>query len=68
MGFDVQFTTFISFIHFYLTNGIVFGSDGLPSNTVKHVEDEVLYKAKEMIRNGSFTSYEPEKLALALIK
>ena len=68
MGFDLQFTTFMSFIHFYLVNGIVFKSDALPSAAIKHVEDEVLYKAKEMIRDGSFTAYEPEKLALGLIK
>ena len=24
MGFDIQKTTFVSFLHFYLTNGIVF--------------------------------------------
>ena len=39
MEFNIQFTTFISFIHFYLTNGIVFKSDGLPLAAIKHIED-----------------------------
>lgn len=68
MNFDIQYTTFITFLNFYITCGIVFRSDAVPLSAIKHVEDEVMHKAKEMLRNGSFIGYEPERLALSLIK
>lgn len=37
MKFDLQFSTFVSFLNFYLANGVVFQSDGLPPAAVKHV-------------------------------
>lgn len=68
MGFDLQYTTFMSFLNFYLTNGVVFESDALPPSAIKHIEDEIMYKAKDAIRNAGFTAHEPEKFALSLIK
>ena len=52
MNFDVQFTTFMSFLHFYMTAGIVFESDNISEFEVKAIEDELLLKAKVMIRHG----------------
>lgn len=68
MDFDLQITTFVTFINFYLTNGIAFASDSLCFSKIKIIEDEILARAKDMIKNGLFLTHEPEKLALCLIK
>lgn len=39
MGFNLQITTFISFLHFYMTNGIVFEKDSVLSSNIKLIED-----------------------------
>lgn len=68
MDFNLQITTFVTFLNFYLTNGIAFVSDSLCYSKIKIIEDEILGKAKDMVKNGSFLGYEPEKLALSIIK
>jgi hypothetical protein len=68
LGFDIQFSTFVSFIHFYLTNGIVFRSDAVHSSSLRFIEDEVLGRVKELIKTGEFLHHHPEKLALGIIR
>ena len=68
MNFDLQYSTFLTFLHFYLTNGIIFKSDNCSYITLKIIEDEILMKAKILIKKGEFVDKNPEQLALSLIK
>lgn len=68
MNFNLQFSTFVTFLHFYLTNGILFKSDRCSFPTIKNFQDELIKRAKQLVRKGTFTDTDPEKLALSLIK
>lgn len=68
MNFDIQYSTCISFLHFYLTCGIVFDSDGLANSSMTQLENQAMIKAKKLIRSGVFLTHDPEKLALSIIK
>lgn len=46
MNFDLQYTTFVSFLHFYMTNGFLFENDNLTESNIKSIEDELLNRAK----------------------
>ena len=39
MNFDVQYTTFVSFLNFYMTAGVVFESDNITETEVQAIED-----------------------------
>ena len=68
MNFNIQYTTFVTFLHFYITAGITFESDQLSDFQVRAIQDDLALKAKTWIRHGAFLNYAPEDLALALIK
>jgi hypothetical protein len=68
MQFDLQHSTFISFVNYYLTCGVVFEADELNKSLVQYFEDDVILKAKELIRKGTFCKWDQEKLALFVIK
>jgi hypothetical protein len=68
MNFEVQFSTFITFLDFYLTCGVVFKEDGFNSTLLEFFEDDTASRAKEFLRKGTFTKYDPELLALGIIK
>lgn len=68
MNFEVQYSTFITFLEFYLTCGVVFEGEGLSSNLVEFFEDDILITARQFLKKGAFTRYKPELLALSIIK
>ena len=68
MNFNIQFSTFVTFVNFYLTCGVVFKSDGCSNLYVRTIEDEILARARMLVRRGDFIQHEPEKLALSLVK
>lgn len=39
MDFDLQYSTFMTFLHFYLTNGIFFKSDNISEDIVRQTEE-----------------------------
>lgn len=68
MSFDIQYSTFITFINYYLTNGVIFTKDDLNKSLIQYFEDDTLLKAKDYLRKGNFSQYDQEKLALWIIK
>jgi len=46
MNFEVQFSTFITFLDFYLTCGVLFRSDGINETLVEFFEDDILSRAR----------------------
>ncbi len=46
----------------------MFKSDGVNPAILKYIEDDIIQKAKDYIKTGEFLSYNPEKLALSIIK
>jgi hypothetical protein len=52
MDFDIQHSTFLSFIHFYLTSGFIFRSDSFHPTSLRYVEDDVLARAQEFLKSG----------------
>jgi hypothetical protein len=68
MNFDIQFSTFLTFLNYYLTCGVLYAKDGLNSSLVQYFEDDVILKAKDYLRRGNFSQYNQEKLALVIIK
>ena len=68
MNFDLQYSTFITFINYFLTNGVIYQSDELNKSLIQYFEDDVLIKAKEYLRRGDFSQFDQEKLALNIIK
>lgn len=68
MNFEVQYSTFITFLDFYLTCGVVFKGEGLNDNMVEYFEDDISSRAKEFMKKGTFTRFKPELLALSIIK
>lgn len=57
LDFDIQYTTFVSFLHFYMTNGVLFKSDAVNPSIVKYIQDDMISRAKDFIRTGEFLSY-----------
>ncbi len=68
MNFEVQYSTFITFLDFYLTCGVVFKGEGLSDSLVEFFEDDIQSRTKEFLRKGNFSRYQPELLALSIIK
>ena len=67
MGFDLQFSTFISFLDYYLSVGVVSQCEhleGLPDL----VKIDAAALAREFILKGNFSQNDPELLALNIIK
>lgn len=64
----MQYSTFITFLDFYLTCGIIFKEDGLNNTLVEFFEDDVTTRAKDFLKKSIFTKYDPELLALGIIK
>jgi hypothetical protein len=58
MNFDLQHSTFVTFINYYLTSGVIFFKDDLNKSLVQYFEDDVLLKAKEYLRKGNFSQYD----------
>jgi len=68
MNFEVQYSTFVTFVDFYLTCGVVFKSDNLNETLVEFFEDDILQRVREFLKKGTFTKYNSENLALSIIK
>lgn len=59
MSFEVQHATFITFLDFYLTCGVLFREDGLNNTLVEFFEDDIATRAKDFLRRATFTKYDP---------
>ncbi len=68
MNFDIQYSTFVTFLNYYLTNGVIFTKDEMNKSLVQYFEDDTMLRAKEFLRKGNFSQYDQEKLALSIIK
>jgi hypothetical protein len=68
MNFDVQHTTFITFLDFYLTAGVLFKEDTINPTLIPFFEDDVIARAREFLKRSAFTRFSPELLALGIIK
>ena len=68
MNFDIQYSTFVTFLNYYLTNGVLFTHDEINKSLVQYFEDDTMLKAKEYLRKGNFSQFDQEKLALSIIK
>lgn len=68
MNYEVQHATFITFLDFYLTCGVLFKEDGLNNTLVEFFEDDIATRAKDFLRRATFTKYNPELLALGIVK
>lgn len=51
-----------------MTCGTVFKEDSISVNIIEFYEDDIFTRAKELLKKGTFTKYEPEKLAISIIK
>ena len=67
LGFDLQLSTFIPFLDFYLSRGVLSPSEAT-ENLKSGVEAEAAVLSKEFIRKGNFSKYSPELLALSIIR
>lgn len=65
MDFDFEVITFMSFIHFYLVNGVVFTNE--PNISAKKVEDHILRLCHWFISTGIFMLLHPEQLACFIL-
>ena len=68
MNFDIQYSTFVTFLNYFLTNGVVYAHDEMNKSLVQYFEDDTMLKASEYLRKGNFSQYDQEKLALSIIK
>jgi hypothetical protein len=68
MNFEVQHSTFVTFLDFYLTCGVLFREDALNNTLVEFFEDDVMVRARDFLKRGTFTRFNPELLALGIIK
>ena len=68
MNFDIQYTTFVSYLNFFMNCGIIFESDGLDESQVKRIEECIILEAYRRIDKGTFTNEKPNKLAALIIK
>jgi hypothetical protein len=59
MDFDLQHSTFVSFLHFYLTAGFIFKSDSFHPSTLKYAEDDVVTRARDFLKTGEFLKHQP---------
>jgi hypothetical protein len=46
MNFNIQYSTFLTYINYYLTSGVIYSSDDLNKSLVQYFEDDVIIKAK----------------------
>jgi hypothetical protein len=68
MNFELQFSTFVTFLDFYLTCGVLYKSDHINSTLVEFFEDDIRSRTQEFLKKGTFTKYSPDLLALSIIK
>jgi hypothetical protein len=68
MNFELQYSTFVTFLDFYLTCGVLFRSDSINSSLVEFFEDDIMMRKQEFLKKGTFTKYSPDILALSIIK
>jgi hypothetical protein len=68
MNFDIQYSTFVTFLNYFLTNGVIFTHDEMNKSLIQYFEDDAMLKAKEYLKKGNFSQYDQEKLALSIIK
>ncbi len=67
LGYCLHVPTFITFLHFYLCNGVYFKSDPFEDNSAIRVENTVINKTIETLKHVRFVSCEPEKLAVFIV-
>ena len=65
---QLQRPTFVSFVHYYLSNGIYFSEDGEKcAMRVYRLEEKVREHCYKALKEGSFVLEEPEKFAANII-
>lgn len=67
LDYNVDVCTFVTFIDFYLCHGILFTNELSDSFDVSRLENLVLHKTQELIKNARFMNYPPEKLAVYIV-
>ena len=68
LSFDLQFSTFVTFLDFFLARGVLSEKDKLSESLVELFEADVTSIARDFLRKGTFTRFEAELLALSIIK
>lgn len=64
----LQKPTFMSFVHFYLSNGIYFSEDGEKCPIkIYRLEEKVKEHCYKVLKDGSFMLEDPEKLAANIV-
>ena len=65
---QLQRPTFLTFIHYYLSNGIYFSGDGNKcAIKVYRLEEKVKEQCCKFLKDGSFVLDDPERLAANII-
>ena len=54
---NVHFSTFVTFLDFFLTCGVLFKEDGLSEPLVEFFEDDIKSRAREMLKKGNFSRF-----------
>lgn len=67
LEYNLEMCTFVTFIDYYLSSGILFTSELSESFDVARLENLVLHRTQELIKNGRFLNYPPEKLAVYVV-
>jgi hypothetical protein len=68
LGFDLQLATFVSFLDFFLSRGVLAPTDRLDPALVDSFEAAALALSREFLRKGTFSKHQPELLALSIVK
>ena len=67
LEFDVQIPTFVTYINYCLSNGILFSDDALNKKNVFVVEEKVKELTFKALKSGVFVTKNPEQLALSIV-
>lgn len=63
LEYNIDICTFVTLLQYYLCNGIIFSCEEKTAFDVARLENAMLAKATDFVRNGRFLSYKPEKFA-----
>lgn len=67
MEFDVQIPTFVTFLNYYLSNGLLFSDDSLNKRSAFIIEEKVKELTFKALKSGDYISRNQEKLAASIV-
>ena len=65
--FDIQIPTFVTFLNYYLSNGLLFSDDPLNKRSAFIIEEKVKELTFKALKSGDYISRNQEKLAASIV-